>query len=113
MNLKSFISEALTEAILAVEETSKSLDREMFIETEGEYRGIEFDTAVTAESSQEGSRGTGIQVLSFFNAMGELTNADKKVEANRIKLKVVVPAKRQSVIEAERAITIKQINSYR
>jgi hypothetical protein len=84
MDLKSFVKQALTDVIEAVQEAQEESGREIVF-TVRDGQNIHFDVAVTAEDSK--NAGGGFQ-LSVFNA--GLNNETKNSITSRISLSLFV-----------------------
>lgn len=96
MQLKEFIEGTIEDIVGAVENISNKMNREMHIAKPDDNKSIEFDIAVTTETTAKGE--AEIKVLSTIlnsNLGGEI----KQGEASRIKFGVYVNSKNNEQIE--------------
>ena len=84
MELKQFIKTALTEIVEAVDEVSSTASRNMYLSGNQAQRSIEFDIAVTVESTSSQSGQAGIKVWELLEAGGDLSREKKNAEVSRI-----------------------------
>lgn len=101
MELHDFIKTVVTEAVTAVEESSRLLNREMHIAKPGDNQSIIFDIAVTAESATASKKG--IKVLEFF--AGSKDNQAKDSSISRIKFGVYINTENNDEQKKSRQIT--------
>lgn len=90
MDLKEFVKETLAEIVEAVDESSKDASREIYLRNTGDTRTIEFDIAVSAESTDAKNGKAGIRVLQFAEAGGDISKETKNSTVSRIKFGVNV-----------------------
>lgn len=114
LNLKDFISSTICEIIDGVTEAQAKSHSEL-INPDAFYRAdhapkthfsvrggglvhmVDFDVAVTVESSSEGKVGAGIKVFSVGGAEGSTSTADKSSQVSRIKFSVPIAFPRKLV----------------
>ncbi|HEY0863803.1 MAG TPA: hypothetical protein VGD97_06830 [Lacunisphaera sp.] len=113
MNLKDFISSTICEIIDGVADAQGKSPAELInpdalyqadhaprthfaVRGGGVVHMVEFDVAVTVESSSEGKVGAGIKVFAVGDAGGSASTADKSSQVSRIKFSVPIafPRKR-------------------
>ncbi len=88
MELKEFVKSVLKDVVGAVEETRQESSRDMFLNSVGEQRTVEFDIAVTVEDSTSASGKAGIKVFSVIEGGGETLKELKNSSVSRIKFGV-------------------------
>lgn len=84
MNLKEFVSQAIQDIIQAVDEASGKSSRDAELAHRQAQRTIEFDIAVSAESTDSKAGKAGIRVLQFAEAGGNLSVETKNSTVSRI-----------------------------
>lgn len=108
MELKEFVKDVLVQLDQAVDEARATMSRDVsFVDTENQ-RVVEFDIAVTVESTSEKSGGGGIKVLELIKAEGKVSNENRNSSVSRIKFGVRI----DSVTKAESARIAAEIKEH-
>ena len=84
MELKQFIKDVLVEVNEAVDEARSQTNRDIRFSEKDNARTIEFDIAVSAESSDSAAGKAGIKVLQFAEAGGNVSQEHKNSTVSRI-----------------------------
>lgn len=88
MEVKQFVTDILTQLDQAVDEAREATSRDInFVSVEGK-RTVEFDIAVTADSTQSASGKAGIKVLSFAEAGGDISQNTTNSRVSRVQFGV-------------------------
>lgn len=84
MELKDFIKKVLIDLDNAVIEASRESNHNISFSDNKDRRTVEFDIAVTTEEIDSKSGKTGIRVLSFAEAGGDISKENKNSTVSRI-----------------------------
>ena len=98
MDLKEFVSKAITDIIQAVDKASENSVKEPELAARPDKRTIEFDIAVSAENTDTKSGKAGIRVLEFAEAGGNLSKETKNSTVSRIVFGIDVSRKTKEEI---------------
>lgn len=84
MNLQEFVKNVLVEINAAVDEARQITSRDISFSEKDNARTVEFDVAVSAESSDKKSGKAGIKVLQFAEGGGDISKENKNSTVSRI-----------------------------
>ncbi|MBU2524664.1 hypothetical protein KKG71_05745 [Patescibacteria group bacterium] len=91
MEIKEFVKSVLKDLVDVVEEVRQESARDMTLTSHKESnQTVEFDIAVTAEDSIEGSGKAGIKVFQFIEGGGGVSKASKNASVSRVKFGVYI-----------------------
>lgn len=90
MDLKSFIKIAVTDIVEAITETSNELSREIYIAKPTDNKCIEFNIAVSAESSKDGKTKGNINVIEMLGFGHESNSNSKESSTSHIKFGIYI-----------------------
>ena len=85
MELKDFVKKVLLDLVQAVEEVRNESVRDMRLSNHKDKRTVEFDIAVSAESSSGVSGKAGVRVLQFAEAGGDINKEAKNSTVSRVR----------------------------
>ncbi|MBU1092438.1 hypothetical protein KJ836_02090 [Patescibacteria group bacterium] len=85
MELKDFVKKVLLDLVQAVEEVRGESVRDMRLSNHKGERTVEFDIAVSAESSSGLSGKAGVRVLQFAEAGGDINKEAKNSTVSRVR----------------------------
>lgn len=88
MELKEFITKALIDIEQGVYEANNNSIHKMYVTYDKDNKSVEFDVAVTAESTSGSNAGGGIKVLEFVQLGGKAEESQKNTSITRIKFGV-------------------------
>lgn len=103
MELKEFIKKVIADAIEAVDESSSTAVREVYLASRNDKRTIEFDVAVSVEKTKSAQGKAGIRVLSFLEGGGELSSGSKNSKVSRISFGVDVDSRTKAEVATQMA----------
>ncbi len=84
MNLQEFVKDVLVQINAAVDEAGALTSREIRFSEKDNARTIEFDIAVSAEDARGVTGKSGIKVLQFIEAGGDISKENKNSTVSRI-----------------------------
>jgi hypothetical protein len=84
MELKEFVKDVLIQLNSAVDEARETSSRDIHFSEKDDKRTIEFDIAVSAEKKDSTAGKTGIRVLQFAEAGGDISKEYKNSTVSRI-----------------------------
>ncbi len=84
MDLRDFVKNVLIDVNAAVDEAGKETSRDIRFSVNENNRTIEFDIAVSAESTDKKNGKAGIQVLQFVNVGGDLSSEHINSSVSRV-----------------------------
>ena len=90
MELDEFIAKALLDIDKAISESAEKSNHRIHFTQASDNRTVEFDIAVSAESTNTRSGKAGVKVLQFAEAGGDLSKVNKNSTVSRIKFGVYI-----------------------
>lgn len=111
MELKDFVKNAIIELDKAVTEASVETGRKIRLRGVKEKRtALEFDIAVTVDSTENGKVGAGIKVLEFINLGTDISTQSKNQTVSRITFGVDVPELTEEEIRLDNKLSIYDVD---
>ncbi len=105
MELKDFVKKVIMDLDQAVTEANAETKREVRFKGVKEYRtALEFDVAVTVESTNSGGGGGAIQVLGFAQIGGSASTEQKNSSVSRVSFGVDISEYTKAERQAESAL---------
>ena len=90
MELKDFVKKVLVDLDSAVSEARSEMQRDVHFTDGKDQRTVEFDIAVSAETSDQVGGKTGVKVLQFIEAGGSMSQENKNSTISRVKFGVKI-----------------------
>ncbi len=111
MELKEFIKNVLNDIIEGVEEVRSSSIRDLRVQGDKDKSAIEFEVAVTVESTESASKGGKIKVIELVQGGIETIKDQKNSSVSKIKFSVQIDSETKN--ESQRRIARSQLNHLR
>ena len=88
MELRDFVQNVLTDIDAAVDGARREMKRDVHLSETKDQRTVEFDVAVSVETTDEATGKAGIKVLQFVEGGGTLSQETRNSTVSRIKFGV-------------------------